>query len=221
MTQNGLKNFSSDPAPLSKTLALPGWIPSFLKQCTGKIYPSDQDKMQIALELSRLNVLYKTGGPFGSAVFNSETHELTAVGVNRVVPENTSIAHGEIMALLMAQEKLKSFSLCLENFTPFTLATSAQPCAMCYGALIWSGIKKILIGARGEDVESLTGFDEGPLHPDWISEAEKRGISIKRDIGRNEACAVLRQYAETEGKVYNPGGKAVCKDTKNTKIQQL
>ena len=217
MSQNSLKNFSTGPAPLSKTLTLPDWITSFINQCTGKIYPSDKDKMQAALELSRLNVLYKTGGPFGSAVFNSKTHELTAVGVNRVVPENASIAHGEIMALLMAEEKLKTFSLCLETLPAFTLATSAQPCAMCYGALIWSGIKEILIGARGEDVESITGFDEGPLHPDWISEAEKRGIAIKRDIGRNEACTILRQYVEAEGKVYNPNGKPVCK---NTKIKQ-
>lgn len=218
MSQN-VKNFSTDPAPLSKTLALPDWISSFLTRSAGKIHPSDPDKMQIALELSRLNVLYKTGGPFGSAVFNSKTHELIAVGVNRVVPENASIAHGEIMALLMAEEKLKTFSLCLETFPPFTLATSAQPCAMCYGALIWSGIKEILIGARSEDVESITGFDEGPLHPDWISEAEKRGIVIKRDIGRNEACTVLRQYMEAEGKIYNPGGKAICKNLKGTGVQ--
>ena len=220
MIQNGLKNISSENTPLSKTLTLPDWITSFINQSTGKTYPSDEDKIILAIELSRLNVLHKTGGPFGSAVFNAGTNELVAAGVNRVVPENASIAHGEIMALLMAQEKLKTFSLCMESFPSFTLATSAQPCAMCYGALIWSGIKKILIGARGEDVESITGFDEGPLHPDWISEAEKRGISIKRDIGRNEACAVLRHYVETEGKVYNPDGKAVCKDLKNTKIQQ-
>lgn len=212
----------SPAAPLlSKTLSLPEWIPSFLKQCEGKPFPSDPDKMNLAIELSRLNVLHKTGGPFGSAVFNAETNELIAVGVNRVVPENASMAHGEIMALLMAEEKLKTWSFALENFPAFTLATNAQPCAMCYGALIWSGIKEILIGARGEDVETLTGFDEGPLHPDWISEAEKRGIAIKRDIKRKEACAILQLYVDKEGKVYNPHGKTVSRDQKDPKIQSF
>ena len=192
--------------PLSKTLHFPDWISSFLQTRTKGIYTSDQEKMRLSIELSRLNVEHQTGGPFGSAIFNSENNELIAVGVNRVVPENTCIAHGEIMAIVMAQEKLKTFSLRLNHFPPFTLATSAQPCAMCFGALIWSGIREILIAARGEDVESITGFDEGPLHPDWIKEAQKRGIIIRRDIERAGACDVLKLYMKKEGKIYNPSG---------------
>ena len=208
MIQSNLKKISPGKTPLSITLTLPKWASSFITQYAEKKYPSDQAKTGLAIELSRLNVLHKTGGPFGSAVFNSKTHELFAVGVNRVVPENTSVAHGEIMALLMAQKKLKTWSLGLQPDTSFTLATNAQPCAMCFGALIWSGIEEILIGARGEDVESIIGFDEGPLHPNWIAEAEKRGMTIKRDIKRKEACTVLKLYVEKEGKVYNPEGKA-------------
>ena len=56
---------------------------------------------------------------------------------------------------------------------------------------------ELLIGARSEDVESLTDFDEGPLPADWIGELERRGIAVRRDILREQACAVLRAYGES------------------------
>ena len=82
-----------------------------------------------------------------------------------------------------------------------TLATSAQPCAMGYGALIWAGIDTLLVGARADDVQTLAGFDEGPLPADWRGELERRGIAVHVDILRDQACAVLRRYGES-GLVY-------------------
>jgi len=82
------------------------------------------------------------------------------------------------------------------------LATSAQPCCQCYGATVWAGIDELLIGARAEDVEELTEFDEGPLPPDWIGELARRGIAVRRDILRDDARAVLRSYGESGGLKY-------------------
>ena len=72
---------------------------------------------------------------------------------------------------------------------------------MCYGALIWAGIDELLIAARSDDVQTLVGFDEGPLPNDWKGELEKRGITVKTDLMRDEACAVLKKYGES-GLVY-------------------
>ena len=58
-------------------------------------------------------------------------------------------------------------------------------------------IDKSLIGARSEDVEELTPFDEGPLPADWIGELERRGIAVRRDILRDRAREVLRRYGES------------------------
>ena len=82
------------------------------------------------------------------------------------------------------------------------LATSAQPCCQCYGATVWAGIDELLIGARSQDVEELTEFDEGPLPADWIGELEKRGITVKRDILRDAARAVFQRYRELGGDGY-------------------
>jgi len=67
---------------------------------------------------------------------------------------------------------------------------------------VWSGVRRLLIGARAEDVEELTEFDEGPLPADWVGELERRGIEVRRDIGREAAREVLAMYAATGGTAY-------------------
>src|SRR5258708_12254463 len=89
-----------------------------------------------------------------------------------------------------------------ENGERFVLAISAQPCCQCYGATIWAGIDELLIGARSQDVEELTEFDEGPLPADWVGELEMRGIAVKRDILREQARAVFTRYRELGGGTY-------------------
>jgi tRNA(Arg) A34 adenosine deaminase TadA len=83
------------------------------------------------------------------------------------------------------------------------MATTSQPCIQCYGALIWSGIRSVLVGARGSDVEELVGFDEGPVPEDWVGQWAKRGITAQTDVLREEACDVLRAYKISGAPVYN------------------
>ena len=184
-------------------LSLPDWV--FREVDAAKIYASDEERVALAIHLANRNVEEKTGGPFGAAVF---THEgrLVAAGVNRVVPHNCSVAHAEMMAYMLAQAKLRRFRLNQaapgEAREEFVLATSAQPCCQCYGATAWAGIDELLIGARSEDVEELSEFDEGPLPADWIGELEKRGVRVKRDILRDAAREVFLRYREAGGTSY-------------------
>lgn len=175
---------------LQLTVNLPDWLTERIEP--GRAYPTDADKVGLAIALSRLNIEHASGGPFGAAVFDG-AHRLVAAGVNRVVSENCSVAHAEIMAYVAAQQALGRFRL-NETGESHVLATSAQPCCQCYGATVWAGVDTLLIGARSEDVETLTEFDEGPLPADWIGELERRGIAVRRDILREQACAVLADY---------------------------
>lgn len=180
-------------------LTLPPWVHQAVNP--DQVCPDDDSKVALAIALSRLNVEHRTGGPFGAAVF-SETGRLVSVGVNRVVPASCSVAHAEMMAFMTAQHRLQRFRLDLDDGHAFTLATSSQPCCQCYGATVWSGVRTLLIGARAEDVEELTEFDEGPLPADWIGELERRGIAVRRDIRRAEAREVLAKYAAEGGANY-------------------
>jgi tRNA(Arg) A34 adenosine deaminase TadA len=179
--------------PLQIQLTLPAWLGEVADE--NKRYLSDEERVGLAIELSRQNVAHGSGGPFGAAVFDGEGR-LIAAGVNRVVPQACSVAHAEMMAYMSAQQRLGRFRL-NEGGGRYVLATSAQPCCQCYGATVWAGIDELLIGARAEDVEALTDFDEGPLPADWSGELERRGIAVRRDILRARARTVLAQYGES------------------------
>lgn len=188
------------PIKLSVSLSLPQWIKEYsskLKQS----HVTDEDKMRLVLDLAIRNVEESTGGPFAAAIFDAQTNLIVSVGVNRVVPLNNSTAHAEMMAFMLAQKKLEHFRLDT-GVHDFVLVTSAQPCAMCYGACPWAGIKRILIGARRQDVESLTEFDEGPMPKNWIHELAERGISVKQDILREDSREVFRLYTNKKGTQY-------------------
>ena len=57
--------------------------------------------------------------------------------------------------------------------------------------------------ARTEDVRSI-GFDEGPVFPESFAHFERRGVEVVRDLSREEAVAVLNDYRQSGGLIYNP-----------------
>ena len=183
--------------PAQLHLTLPPWVRELE---LAPAYPGDEAKVALAIELARRNIAARSGGPFGAAIFNPDDR-LIAVGVNRVLPQSCSLAHAETMAYMLAQQRLQRARL-NEDGGPVTIATSAQPCCQCYGATFWAGVDRLLIGARSEDVMALTEFDEGPLPADWIGELARRGVQVVRDVQRDAARAVLRDYGALGGVAY-------------------
>ena len=185
-------------------LSLPDWIHAQVD--TDGAYPGDEAKVALAIELSRLNIEARSGGPFGAVVFDAGDDRIVSVGVNRVLPQHCSVAHAETMACMLAQQRLQRARLNRDlddNVVGrYVLATSSQPCCQCYGATVWAGIDRLLIGARSEDVEALTEFDEGPLPADWVGELERRGIEVVRDLHRDAAREVLRRYGQSDARSY-------------------
>lgn len=184
-------------------LVLPAWVHDAVDAM--RAYPGDEAKVALAIELSRRNVEAGTGGPFGAAVFNRDDR-IVSVGVNVVLPQSTSLAHAEAMAYMLAQQRLQRPRLNEDadgaRDGRYVLATSAQPCCQCFGATVWAGIDRLLIGARAEDVEALTEFDEGPLPADWVGELGRRGTEVVRDIARDQAREVLAAYGARGGRRY-------------------
>lgn len=186
------------PAPPRARAVLPAWVADVVDFAVD--YPDSDAQVALAIALSRHNVEHATGGPFGAAVFDA-AGKLVAVGVNRVEPLASSLAHAEIVALAGAQQKLGRARINSDG-RRYTLATSAQPCCQCFGAVVWAGIDELVIAARTRDTETLAGFDEGPLPADWCAQLERRGIRVQRDLQRDAACAVLAAYAAAGGSRY-------------------
>lgn len=186
-------------------ISLPSWIAEFLSE-PEYVFPDMQQRMELVIELARRNIEHKTGGPFGAAVFEIPTGKLIAPGVNQVESSNCSLAHAEMIALALAQQKLGTYDLASDPNRSYELVTSTEPCAMCLGAIGWSGLRQVVCGARDQDARAI-GFDEGDKPTDWVGSLESRGIHVIRNVLRPQAQAVLLQYQNTNGLIYNPGKK--------------
>lgn len=186
------------PAPAA--VEYPAWLPGFVDW--DRHHVTDIERMRATIDLARENVGRKTGGPFAASIYESHTGKLIAVGVNSVVRLNNSALHGEMMAFMMAQGRLQSYTLAAPGMPRHELVTSCAPCAMCLGAVLWSGVRRVVIGARREDATKLC-FDEGPVFPQSYEYLVERGIEFTRDILRDEARAVLELYRSRGGEIYN------------------
>lgn len=162
--------------------------------------------MALAVRLSEFQLKHNTGGPFGAIVCELDSGKVVGVGVNRVVPENASIAHAEVIAWSCAQAYYKNYDLGAESLPALGLYSSAQPCVACWGGMFWTGISKLVCAANKQDVETLAGFNEGPVPIDWDVSLQKAGVEVVTGLLRAEACKVLAAYGAS-GIVYNASGK--------------
>ncbi|WP_337842080.1 nucleoside deaminase [Rheinheimera sp.] len=180
------------------TVELPDWVTELVDW--DQQYSTDDEKMALAIELSRQNVLRGTGGPFGTAIFDRASGRLLGVGVNRVVPLTNSTLHGETVAIMLAEKALGTFSLALD--TGRELFTSCEPCAMCMGAVLWSGVNRLVCAGAAEDARAI-GFDEGPVFEQSYDYLRNAGIEVVRQFKRADAKAVLDHYKSSGGRIYN------------------
>ena len=199
----GQPNFRVMPS-LSNTPVVHVEYPEWVKDAIDwdRAYRSDDERMRVAIAVSRENVDRGTGGPFGAAIFERDSGKLVAIGMNSVVRLNNCTLHGEMVAFMMAQQRVGSFTLNAPALPTHELFTSCEPCAMCLGATLWSGVRRVVYGAGREDASRLN-FEEGPVFPESYKYLEDRGITIQRNFLRDEARAVLELYRAKRGKIYN------------------
>ena len=184
------------------TVTLPEWVMQEQTRLPTH-FPSLEDRMRTVIRFSQLNIDHATGGPFAAGIFEKDTGRMIAIGVNRVVMSNVSSAHAEIVALSLAQQQLQSWDLGGMQFPAIQLVVNWRPCAMCYGAVIWSGIRSLVIAGSDETCERITGFDEGPIHPQWRSELGKRGIELQDGVLYQDAIKVFQAFRDGGHLVYN------------------
>lgn len=186
--------------PSSIHFSLPSWLESYAS--TYDPSPLLEERMKFVIEAARKNVEEGTGGPFAAGVFEVDSGRLVSLGVNLVLSQQSSILHAEMVAIVLAQLKLGAYDLGGSDMPAHELVTSAEPCAMCFGALPWSGVRHLVTGACSEDAKAI-GFDEGPKPENWIEELESRAIRVTTGVECEAAREVLQLYARTGGHIYN------------------
>lgn len=170
--------------------------------CNEKI---NNEKLELAQKIitqlqNELPEYIKNGsGPFLAAIYD-EKGNLIAKQANSVVSENCSHNHAEMNTIRAAEKALNTYDLSAYNLK---LYVTAEPCIMCLGGIMWSGIKEVYYGVSSKKVEEITGFDEG-FKPDWLNEFAKRGITVYGNVETELGEKVLQDYVDAGRKVYKP-----------------
>jgi tRNA(Arg) A34 adenosine deaminase TadA len=186
--------------PSTLVIGTPAWLGQAVDW--NARFRTDEERMRVAVELARQNVLRGSGGPFGAGVFEARGGRLVAAGVNSVTRLGNSILHAETLAIMLAQARLGTYALGAAGEESYVLVTSCEPCAMCLGATLWSGVRGLVSGASREDATAV-GFDEGPVFAESWAYLERRGVRTARGVLRDEAAAVLELYRASGGAIYN------------------
>lgn len=166
--------------------------------------PLSREEMKQAEEILKtvhqktLNGIKEGKGPFYAEIYLDK--KLVAAASNSVVEDNCSLCHAEINVLNKAHREFKSWSLSEKDLTIYI---NAEPCIMCMGAIMWSGVKRVFFSVSSKDVEEITGFDEG-FKPDWTDEFKKRGIEVFGGIEAERGKEVLKEYIKSGNTIYKP-----------------
>ncbi len=191
---------------------LPSWVAEEAG-AAGDVLATLEQRMQLVNHLADLNFRDGGGGPFAAIVVERASGRVLSAGVNRVLASHLSVSHAEVVALSLAQRARGTWDLGASGAPSTELVVNWRPCLQCCGAALWAGVSHIVIPDDSDELEAITGFDEGPVVDDWIGEFARRGIAVTKGVGRAEALRVFRDYADWVGRghavLYNARGAGV------------
>ncbi len=148
--------------------------------------------MQRAIELSRINVETRGGGPFGAVVVLGG--KIIGEGWNKVTIENDPTAHAEVEAIREACKNISNFEL-----TDAEIYTSCEPCPMCLAAIYWARISKIYYANTRKDAAAIH-FDDDFLYQEIPKDVSQRKIPMSQE-GRDEALKVFQIWNQKTDKI--------------------
>lgn len=144
--------------------------------------------MKLAIEEARCGINNFDGGPFGAVIVKDG--KVISTGHNQVVATNDPTAHGEMVAIRNACEKLGTFDL-----SGCEIYTTGYPCPMCFCAILWANIDKVYYGCNTTDTEVI-GFRDKAFEE---SIPDKK-IEMCHELGRQECLKLYDGYNNLLGK---------------------
>ncbi len=147
--------------------------------------------MMRAIELSIESAKSK-GGPFGCIIVKD--NKIISEGSNQVTIKNDPTAHGEIVAIRSACQKLNTF-----NLSGCDLYSSCEPCPMCLSAIYWSRIESVFYANTRIDAKKID-FDDSFIYSEINKDLENRKIKMHQ-IHRDEALEAFKIWENKEDKI--------------------
>jgi tRNA(Arg) A34 adenosine deaminase TadA len=131
-------------------------------------------------------------GPDGAIILEQE---------NSFLPDHDMTAHAERVLMSRAS---KAFST--DFLRTCTIYTSAEPCAMCSGAIYWAGVGRVVYGMAESDLKAFTGnHPENPtldLPCRTVFAAGQRMVEVVGPLLADEAAAQHKDVWSRAGTTY-------------------
>lgn len=144
--------------------------------------------MKMAINEARKGIKSGHGGPFGTVIVKDG--KVIARGHNEVIKKQDATCHGEMMAIRKASKKLGTFDL-----SGCELYTTAEPCPMCLGAILWANISKVYFGCNIVDTENI-GFRDKVFYE--MTDDKKKEFILEMD--RKMCLKLFEEYQASENK---------------------
>lgn len=153
----------------------------------------DEDFMRKAIEKA-IQGIKKGQTPFGACIVKNG--KIVACEHNVVWKTTDSTAHAEVNAIRKACSKLKTIDL-----TGCTIYSTTEPCPMCYSAIHWARIKKIVYGASIADAKKA-GFNELQISDKTMKKIGKDKMKIESGLLKKECVELFALWKKHKGKAY-------------------
>ena len=141
---------------------------------------------RIAIDEAKKGIHSGHGGPFGCVIVKDG--DIIGRGHNEAIKRRDPTCHGEVMAIRDACQNLGTHDL-----TGCELYTTAEPCPMCMGAILWANIRKAYYGCRISDTDKI-GFRDQEFYT--------QSTEITEELDRPECLEVFEEYQNIQDKEY-------------------
>lgn len=146
--------------------------------------------MEEAIKEAYKGIKDNQGGPFGAVIVKDG--KIVGRGHNEVLKNNDATCHGEIMAIRDASRNLSTYDL-----SGCALYTTAAPCPMCRGAIMWANIADVYYGCTIEDTDQI-GFRDEDFYKKWNESSDNYG----KETNREECKKLFRDYKNMQHDLY-------------------
>ncbi len=131
------------------------------------------------------------GGPFGACIVRGDV--IVARAHNTVLRDHNATCHAEVNAIHIASRALGNFDL-----SGCTIYSTTEPCPMCFSAIHWARIDRIVYGTGIADVQRL-GFNELSISNAQLCAWGGSRTLITPDFMRAECAALLERWQALPG----------------------
>jgi len=151
--------------------------------------------MKLAIQSAQGGIKKSSGGPFGAVIVRG--NQPIAVAHNEVLKNHDATCHAEVNAIRIASRKLKRFDL-----SDCVIYSTTEPCPMCFSAIHWARIRKVIFGTSIADVQKR-GFHELSIPSQKMKREGKSPVSLKAGFMKKECRALLTDWDQkTDKKTY-------------------